>query len=119
MHNSTHSEQLLLTPCSLFLPRPRALTQVAPAQPDMRPHLLSHSGSTRPGGTTSTSGTAPGGRSSTTLAGAAAAAAAAEAEAAAASSGGGAHCPCLLLSFGGDGLMRVWLVGATGERWGW
>ncbi len=24
--------------------------------------------------------------------------------------------PCLLLSFGGDGLMRVWLVGATGAQ---
>ncbi|KAG2439805.1 hypothetical protein HYH02_010440 [Chlamydomonas schloesseri] len=32
-----------------------------------------------------------------------------------AAAGGHAGCPCLLLSFGGDGLMRVWLIGATGK----
>ena len=31
-----------------------------------------------------------------------------------AAGGGRPGCPCLLISFGGDGLMRVWLIGATG-----
>ncbi|GFR43071.1 hypothetical protein Agub_g4078 [Astrephomene gubernaculifera] len=28
---------------------------------------------------------------------------------------GGSGGPCLLISFGGDGLMRIWLIGATGK----
>ncbi|KAG2424023.1 hypothetical protein HXX76_014847 [Chlamydomonas incerta] len=32
-----------------------------------------------------------------------------------AAGGGHASSPCLLISFGGDGLMRVWLIGATGK----